>query len=128
MANRNPSDKSFQRLGGELNSPGTVKADQLPIQKCFCLPGLYLRAVEIDDWAERVWLTVKGAQSPLAAEKSKWQSFTWIIIYNVWNMMLGLQFTPQNKLSLHSNKGKSQFYKEDNILSVLYYYSKIQGF
>lgn len=37
-------------------------------------------------------------------------------------MILGLQFTPQNKLSLHSNKGKSQFYKEDNILSVLYYY------
>lgn len=54
VANRNPSDKSFQRLGGALNSPGTVKADQLPVQKCFCLPGFYLGAVEIDDWAERV--------------------------------------------------------------------------
>lgn len=36
--------------------------------------------------------------------------------------MLSFQFTLQNKLSLHSNKGKSQFYKKDNILSVLYYY------
>lgn len=46
-------------------------ADQLPVQKCFCLPGFYLGDVEIDDWAERVWLTVKGAQSPLAAEKKQ---------------------------------------------------------